>query len=224
MEALEFSMVRFDRSGIISSYLREVRKYKTISTEQVKNYLREGKTTPVVNANLRLVLAVALRYMWAMPLLDLIQEGNIGLLNATRKFNVYGDTAFSTFAVLEIRKAIIAAVQEQSRLVRRPHHAQDEWVTNTSLDEGLDDGEGNTATKGDSLAGDMGIDEFLDDIELIIAGKMARLDEREKSVIRRYYGIGTDVPMGYSAIGMMLGISDERARQLHLAALAKMRA
>lgn len=217
-------MVRFDRNGIISTYLREVRKYKTISTEQVKSYLREGKTTPVVNANLRLVLAVALRYMWAMPLLDLIQEGNIGLLNAARKFNVYADTEFSTFAVLEIRKAIIAAMQEQSRLVRRPHHAQDEWETNTSLDESLDDGEGNTTTRGDSLAGDMGIDEFLDDIELVIAGKMARLDEREKSVIRRYYGIGTDVPMGYSAIGMVLGISDERARQLHHQALAKMRA
>lgn len=224
MEALEFSMVRFDRNGIISTYLREVRKYKTISTEQVKTYLREGKTTPVVNANLRLVLAVALRYMWAMPLLDLIQEGNIGLLNAARKFNVYADTEFSTFAVLEIRKAIIAAMQEQSRLVRRPHHAQDEWETNTSLDESLDDGEGNTTTRGDSLAGDMGIDEFLDDIELVIAGKMARLDEREKAVIRRYYGIGTDVPMGYPAIGMVLGISDERARQLHHQALAKMRA
>lgn len=224
MESLEFSMVRFDRNGIISAYLREVRKYKTISNDAVINLLKQGKTTPVVNANLRLVLAVALRYMWAMPLMDCIQEGNIGLLNAARKFNVYGDTAFSTFAVLEIRKAIIAAVQNDSRLVRRPHHAQDEWSLNDSLDEGFDDGEGNTTTKGDSLAGDLDIDEFLDDIELIIAGKMAKLTEKEKVVIRRYYGIGTNVPMGYSAIGMILGISDERARQLHHEALKKMRA
>lgn len=224
MEALEFSLVRFDRSGIISAYLREVRKFKTINDEQVRSYLREGKTTPIVNANLRLVLAVALRYMWAMPLMDLVQEGNIGLLNATRKFNLYGDTAFSTFAVLEIRKAIIAAVQEKSRLVRRPHHAQDEWSTNTSLDTPLDDGEGNSTTMADNLAGDLDIDQYLDDIDLIISSKMSRLDEREKSVIRRFYGLGTDVPMGYKAIGMVLGISDERARQIHLTALAKMRA
>ena len=216
-------MVRFDRSGIIASYLREVRSHKMLNDEQVRNSLREGNTTAVVNGSLRLVLAVALRYMWAMPLMDLFQEGNIGLLTAARKFNLYGDTAFTTFAVLEIRKAILAAIERDSRLVRRPHHAQDEWATNESLDEPLSDGEGNTTTRGESLAGDLNIDEFLDDVELIIAGRMARLTEKEKSVVRRFYGIGTDVPMGYPAIGMCLGVSDERARQIHLAALAKMR-
>ena len=151
MEALEFSMVRFDRSGIIAAYLREVRSHKMLNDEQVRNYLRQGNTTAVVNGTLRLVLAVALRYMWAMPLMDLFQEGNIGLLTAARKFNLYGETAFTTFAVLEIRKAILKAIEEDSRLVRRPHHAQGEWTSNESLDEPLSDGEGNTTTRSDSL-------------------------------------------------------------------------
>lgn len=223
MESLEFSLVRFDRDGVLNAYLKEVRKYKTLEDADIRASLRNGNTTKVVNANLRLVLAVALRYMWAMPLLDAIQEGNIGLLNAARKFNLYGETKFSTFAVLEIRKSILDAVQNASRLVRRPHHAQDEWDTPTSLDKGFDDGEGNEMTLGDSLAGDLGIDEFLDDIEVLIAQKMSRLDEREKSVVRRYYGIGTNVPMGYEAIGMVLGLSAERARQIHVGALKKMR-
>ena len=223
MERIDFSLVRFDRSGILNLYLKEVRSYKDLTDEKVRECLKKGDTTSVVNSNLRLVLSVALQYMWAMPLEDAIQEGNIGLLNAARKFNIGGETCFSTLAVLEIRKAILEAIEKTSRLVRRPHHAQGEWTTNESLDAPLDDGEGNTTGKADTLKSDLGIDEFLDDMELVIGSKMACLDEREKSVIRRYYGIGTDVPMGYEAIGMVLGISAERARQIHVGALKKMR-
>ena len=199
-------VVRFDRNDNLKTYLSEVRNSK-------------GN---LIEDNLKLVVSIALRYKWAMPLEDLIQEGNIGLVKAAQAYNP-SIGAFSTFAVMEIRKAILAAIESDGRLVRRPHHAQDEWSLNDSLDESFDDGEGNTATRGDFLVGDMGINDEFDTLSVMIGSLLDRLTERERNIVVLYYGIGTDVPMGYSAIGMKLGMSDERARQLHLAALAKMR-
>lgn len=199
-------VVRFDRNDNLKTYLSEVRNSK-------------GN---LIEDNLKLVVSIALRYKWAMPLEDLIQEGNIGLVKAAQAYNP-SIGAFSTFAVMEIRKAILAAIESDGRLVRRPHHAQDEWSLNDSLDEPITDSEGESCTRMDFLTSDMGIDDNLDTMSVMIGSLLDRLTEREKNIVVLYYGIGTDVPMGYSAIGMKLGMSDERARQLHLAALSKMR-
>ena len=52
---------------------------------------------------------------------------------------------------------------------------------------------------------------------------MSRLSEREKKILTLYYGLGTDIPMGYPTIALEIGCSEERVRQLHLQAIAKMR-
>jgi RNA polymerase sigma factor (sigma-70 family) len=84
-------------------------------------------TTEFINANLRLVVSVARKYQWSgLPLGDLIQEGNLGLIHAVEKFDWRKGFKFSTYATWWIRQAIGRAVENTAHTVRVPAHVGDE--------------------------------------------------------------------------------------------------
>ncbi|NPA93684.1 MAG: sigma-70 family RNA polymerase sigma factor [Chloroflexi bacterium] len=88
----------------------------------------EAARTALIRSNLRLVVSVAKRYVdRGVPLLDLIQEGNLGLLRAIDKFDPARGYKFSTYATWWIRQAVTRAIAEQARTIRVPVHMIESW-------------------------------------------------------------------------------------------------
>ena len=86
----------------------------------------EGARTHLIRANTRLVVSIAKRYLGqGVPFLDLIQEGNLGLIKAVEKFDYRRGHRFSTYAIWWIRQAITRALADQGRVIRLPVHLSD---------------------------------------------------------------------------------------------------
>jgi RNA polymerase primary sigma factor len=97
--------------------------------EQLQQAIERGRAARehLIRANMRLVLSVARRYYgYGLPLLDLIQEGNIGLMRAIRNYDYRRGFKFSTYATWWIRQAITRALAEQGRTIRLPVYMSDQ--------------------------------------------------------------------------------------------------
>jgi RNA polymerase primary sigma factor len=113
----------------VRMYLREIGRVELLKAEQEVHYaklIEQGDLAAkaaLTEANLRLVVSIAKKYMGrGMSLLDLIQEGNLGLIRAVEKFDYHRGFKFSTYATWWIRQAITRAVADQSRTIRVPVH------------------------------------------------------------------------------------------------------
>lgn len=113
----------------VRMYLKEIGKVPLLSAEreiELAKRMEEGDEEArkeLAEANLRLVVSIAKRYVGrGMLFLDLIQEGNLGLIKAVEKFDYHKGYKFSTYATWWIRQAITRAIADQARTIRIPVH------------------------------------------------------------------------------------------------------
>ncbi len=113
----------------VKMYLKDIGKYPLLSPDEeteLAKLMMEGdelSKRALSEANLRLVVSIAKRYMGrGMQFLDLIQEGNLGLMKAVEKFDYQKGFKFSTYATWWIRQAITRAIADQARTIRIPVH------------------------------------------------------------------------------------------------------
>ena len=126
----------YDLTDSVKTYLKEASRRPLLSIEEEQkllkrisqgdNYAREV----FIESNLKLVISIARKYVnRGLPFLDLIQEGNIGLLTAVDRFDINKKTRFSTYATWWIRQSITRAIADKGRNVRIPVHLHEKIVT-----------------------------------------------------------------------------------------------
>ena len=130
VEHMDFSDVQgIDLDDPVKAYLREIGNIKLLTPEEEVELAKkielgdETAKNSLAEANLRLVVSIAKKYYGrGMPLLDLIQEGNIGLMKAVEKFDYTKGYKFSTYATWWIKQAVTRAIADQARTIRIPVH------------------------------------------------------------------------------------------------------
>jgi RNA polymerase primary sigma factor len=117
----------------IKLYLREIQKTKLLTADEEKvlaQRIAKGDKPArdkMIESNLRLVVKIAKRYInRGLPFLDLIEEGNMGLIKAVERFKLSKECRFSTYATWWIRQSIERALVNQSRTIRLPVHVSDD--------------------------------------------------------------------------------------------------
>jgi RNA polymerase primary sigma factor len=194
-----------------------------------------------IRANLRLVVSVARRYPLppGMELLDLIQEGNLGLEHAVDKFDWRKGFKFSTYATFWIRQAIGRALDQKASLVRLPgdrsaslraalrqvsgdgdelddeHARLHRLTTPTSLDRTIGDDDSNELIDllPDSLPGPEQI--VMDQVEeQMVTDLLSVLDTRARYAVEQRFGLHDGRKRSYREVGEELGVTAEAARRL----------
>ncbi len=259
--------------GSLAIYLREIGKNRSLTAEEeadaaVRIRKNDRKALErLVKANLRFVVSVARNYQnQGLPLSDLINEGNLGLIRAAKRFDEKKNFKFISYAVWWIRQAILQALAEQSRIIKLPLNrvgtihkigkAQGRLEQKyrrlpnvTEIAEALDIDEadvqetikiGNSHMSLDAplqQGNDSKLIDLLTDhsteqpddtvLEMSLHEEINRtlntLSEREKEVVKMYFGIGEETSHTLEEIGQRFNLTRERARQIKEKALNRLK-
>jgi RNA polymerase primary sigma factor len=226
----------------------------------------EAAKRRLIECNLRLVMSITRNYTKAgVPLLDLIQEGNLGLIRAVEKFDYKLGFKLSTYATWWIRQAVTRALADQGRTIRLPVHvaeqtrkvlrarrilaqklnrdpeipeiAQEAGFTPERVQELLELIEDPVSLEtpvgdGESVYSDL-IEDTKSDQPAVatakmlrskeLAGALSRLTPRMRRVLALRFGLDGETPQTLEQVGVGLGITRERVRQLESRALRELR-
>lgn len=249
----------------IQQYIKDIRKIPVISHErqdEIFKALIDTETSKVektkllnelVVGNLRFVISVAKMYQnQGLDLMDLISEGNIGLMKAAERFDPTSGLKFISYAVWWVRQSIMASLNEYSRTIRIPSNLVQEAQKQRKSEEVAVEDSFYVPTEetppGPNLPyciglfteinedGDTLIDlipnknadnpeHFLsspEEIKKRVQLMLGVLDDRERTIITKYYGL-TGVESNLDDLGEEFGCTKERIRQLRDKAIKKLR-
>jgi RNA polymerase primary sigma factor len=264
-----------DNSGdSLKIFLNEIKNIPLLTQEeeielgkQIKQKNKEAIDKLIVS-NLRLVVNIAKKYVGiGIPLIDLIQEGTIGLQIAAEHYDYTLDFKFSTYATYWIKQRIMKSIVDNSKTIRLPANVINEMaqlnkrkeefieeygrepdfselleMTNMSSDKLLDimqvqqgaisldaliPDSDNDSTFGDYIKDNHIISpedysRIMDKKEVIL-DVLSTLDEREKDILIKRFGLDNGVQKSLEQVGDLVGLTRERVRQIEISALTKLR-
>ena len=239
----------------VRQYLREIGKVPLLIAEEevelAKRYEKGDKAPKdkLTQSNLRLVVSIAKKYIGrGLSLLDLIQEGNQGLIRAVEKYDWRKGFKFSTYATWWIRQAITRAIADQARTIRIPVHMVEtinklyrisrrlmqELGREPTPEEIAEEAEIDPervreifkiAQEVTSLEAPVGEDQesFLGDFIPDESQVLATLSDREAKVLKLRFGLEGNKQMTLEEVGKVFGVTRERIRQIEAKALRKLK-
>jgi RNA polymerase primary sigma factor len=225
-------------SGALQAYLRAIARLPRLTPEEeralgdrIQTDADPDALRQLIEGNLRFVVSYAKRYRGlGVAFLDLIHEGNLGLIEAARRFDPNRNVKFITYAVWWIRQAIGHALSMQMRAFSLPDKL---WYTATGIDVSLSD---RIAIRngvdgpelGDVLEqdGQLGAEDRLlhRAVVLCVRDALEELGTRERVVVELRYGLDRDGDVRtLQEVGALLNLSRERVRQIESDAKEKLR-
>ncbi len=224
-----------DDSDTLAAYLRDIAKLPrlTVAEERelgsrIRHERDEAAVARLVEGNLRFVVSYAKRYRGlGVSFLDLIHEGNLGLIEAARRFDPRRNVKFITYAVWWVREALMHLLSEQVRAFSFP--SKKFALLRTIRDVSLSDP---ILPDGGTLVGDLVMrdgaplieDEMVHHAALEeLSSALGDLEGKEREVVRLRFGLEDDEPLTLQEIGDRLRLSRERVRQIESRAKDKLR-
>jgi RNA polymerase primary sigma factor len=240
-----------DRS-LIDTYLHEIKQIPVMSHEEEIHCAQKAEAGDddarqrLVLSNLRFVVSLAIRYKnLGLPLLDLINEGNVGLMKASEKYDWRKDVKFISYARWWIRHYILRALFNQRNMIKLPFkyasqltmQQNDNSESNlsvgklkkftqlTSLDENIYNEESETILDVLKDTKNEPVEDKLIKVQLRekINHCLDKLNPIEKHVINWHFGLNSERSMTLREIGERFSLTKERIRQIEKAGLEKMR-
>lgn len=160
-----FNSQQTENESVLNGYMREISSYPTLTSAEEKELAKltkNGDTAAkekLIQANLRLVVAIAKKaiHMSGIPMIDLIQEGNVGLMVAVEKFNYKLGYKFATYAGWWVKQAMFKAISEQSHCMKIPVYIQETLSKYSKIKSGMEK-ESNAQVRVQDVAKKMNMD------------------------------------------------------------------
>ena len=219
----------------IEIYLEEVKRIPLLSAQEFHTLLirsadgDEDAQTELVNANLRLVVEVAKNYVGhGTAFSDLIQDGNVGLIKAVKKFSTKGSATFTEYAETCIEAAIVRSLRETEQTAQvsldtpideRAYVARDKFAGEGDFVEGLTLGDfvedSKTPTHFDRLS--------FSQLREILGEALESLSVHEKKILSLRFGLEDGRMHSFDEVAKIFKVGSERIRQVESKALKKLR-